>query len=360
MTLFESKHWLKSNANVLFFVGGFLFDVFTLNRIDNILDLIWQSVYLLFITLILVLQVAVQQGRWTPQGRCLNVWRFETEAIHFCYGGLLSGYVIFYFKSTSASRSLVFLSLVVLLMFANEMPQLKRYGARMRLGLYAFCLVSYLNYVIPVIAGQMGHWTFALAAFITAAICGELIRRLSQWWADPTAARWQLSWPPALILVVIISLYTAKWIPPVPLSLQYIGVFHSVERQGSDYRLIYPKPPWTRFWRRESRPFQARPGDSVYCFVRVFAPRRFTHNIFVRFFWQDPKTRRYHPSDRIPLPIYGGRGQGYRGFVTKSNYQSGLWRIETLTEDDRVIGSMNFRLAEDVSVKERVMNERHM
>ena len=234
---------VKRYGNILFFVGGFIFDVITLNRIDNVLDLLWQSVYLTGITAILLMDARVHWGHWTPAPKIAKLWHHSTEALHFSYGGLLSGYVIFYFKSASASRSLVFLSLVALLMFLNEMPQVKAAGNRMRLGLYAFCVVSYLNYLIPVIAGRMGTWSFILAVLLTAAICYEVTRRLVSWHPEADGAAWSLGWPPALVLIVITTLYACKWIPPVPLSLKFIGIYHQIEKADGHYRLIYPKQP---------------------------------------------------------------------------------------------------------------------
>lgn len=362
--------FFRRYSNVVFFVGGFLFDAFTLTRIDSALDLALQSVYLAAITWILIQEVRFEAGAWLPASAeamagwperwIAKLWQYETEAIHFIYGSLLSAYVIFYFKSASTSRSIVFLALTVLLMFANEMPQVKAAGSRMRLGLHAFCVASYLNYLIPVLVGRMGAWTFALAIGLTGYASWQLVRHLARLMPDGRRALFTLGWPPAVVLILIVALYSLRWIPPVPLSLQYAGIYHKIERHGQDYRLIYPKPPWYRFWRKDSQPFRARPGDATHCFVRVFAPRRFTHQIYLQWSTRHQASGRWLVSDRIPLAIHGGRGEGYRGVAAKSRYQPGRFRVEVLTEDQRIIGSVDFRVVEDLSTEERLWRERRM
>src|SRR5437660_1795858 len=138
---------------ILFFIGGFVFDLFTLVRIDSTLDLIYQSVYLALITLIVVRQVRYEREFWRPSG-----------------------------------------------------------------------------------------W-------------------MAKLFPSPVAARWRLGWPPAVVLALVVFFYGAKWVPPVPLSVQYAGIFHDVQKENGQYRLIFRRPAWYRIWQHDDRPFIARDGD---------------------------------------------------------------------------------------------------
>lgn len=342
------KDFLNRYGNLVFFIGGFLFDAATMIRIDSFLDIAIQALYITGISLLLVQQAKVEGGHWTPQGRMEKLWEYETEVLHFFYGGLLSGYVVFYFKSTSFSRSLIFLSLVALLMVANEMPQVRKAGSYLRLGLYAFCIVSFLNYLFPVIIGRMGPWIFLLAWVCSVWFTFAIVKKVESYTNETRRSR-ILRVAPATVLIAVLVLYFTKLIPPVPLSVQYVGIYHTVEKNGDRYKLTYRKPPITRFWQKSERVFLARPGDQVNCFVRVFAPRRFEHQVFVRWSFYDEARGQWAAQDRIPISVHGGRDDGFRGVTTKEFYEPGRWRIEVETDDERVLSVKDFRIETDSS-----------
>jgi hypothetical protein len=340
-------------SNLLFFIGGFIFDALTLRRIDAVWDLVLQFVYLLFIVVMIDFQARKARGIWVPSPRVERWWHYDIEALHFVYGGLLSAYVIFYFKSSTFSRSAFFLLLVIVLMFANEMPQLRKAGFKMRLGLYALCIVSYLNYLLPVLIGRMGGWVFALAVLLSGWTAVVLVKRLARYEPNPKKAYWTLGWSPAVVLLLVVVFYVNRWIPPVPLSMQYAGIYHQVNKEGNRYQLKSIKWPWYQFWRSDDRPFLARPGDSIHCFVRVFAPSRFRNQIYLHWGYQPVNAKRFITSDRIPLSIFGGRGEGFRGYSAKTNYQPGHWRVVIEIEDGRALGEVEFDVKSDPNTDER-------
>ena len=174
------------------------------------------------------------------------------------------------------------------------------------------------------------------------------------------AYRRVLSVSPAAILVLIFILYGLKLIPPVPLSVRHMGIYRGIEREGDRYRLLERKAPWHHFWQTDDRVFLARPGDSLVFFFRVFGPRRFTHQIYIHWSTWEPRTKKWLTSDRVPVPMNGGREEGYRGFIKKDNYVAGRWRVEVETEDERVLGADSFEVVEDSSTDERQFKFRWM
>ena len=328
---------------VLMFVSGFLFDILTMQRIDAVTDLVIQVLYLTGLTVLMILQHRESQGAWTPR-RSSRLWAYNVHVLHFLYGGLLSAYVVLYFKSSTSARPLIFFSLLVLLMVVNEMPQIRRAGHRLRLGLYAFCVLSFLNYFVPIVVGRMGSGVFLVALVVSAAIAWGMSDRLAARDANRAAARVRLFVPAAVVLALVGLLYVLRLIPPVPLSVQFHGVYHEVRREGSVYVAVYEKPPFWALWRHDSRPFVQRPGDRLHYFARVFAPAAFSHRVVVRWERYSEDEGQWQTSDTIGFPVSGGRAQGWRGFTIKSNFGPGRWRVTAETDDGRAIGTLGFRV----------------
>jgi hypothetical protein len=340
----------RRHSNVVMFAAGFLFDLVTIRRIDAWTDLSIQVLYLVALTMMLIYQHRESRGQWKPPAMIQRLWAYNTEVLHFFYGGLLSAYVVLYLKSSTRARPLVFFVLLVALMVLNEMPRVRRAGYRLRLGLYAFCVISFLNYFVPILIGRMSGWVFLLALGASAGVVWLVADRLAANEPRRKTVRARLFMPALIVCVAIGGLYTFRLIPPVPLSVQFQGVYHDVRREGSSFELTYEKPPLHLFWRRDSRPFRKRPGDRLHYFVRVFAPTRFQHEVFARWEYKSAE-RGWCTRDRIRLPIVGGRAAGFRAYAVKSNFEPGLWRVIAETEDGRAMAALKFTVKEDETAK---------
>jgi hypothetical protein len=290
---------------------------------------------------------------WTPKPWFARFWKYNTEALHFLYGGLMSIYVVLYARSAAGAKPIVFFLLLVGLMLFNEMPQIRRYGHRLRLGLYAFVIASFMIYFVPVMAGRMGPWVFALSLFMSGGIVWQIAALLTRREPSPNAARWRLFLPAGGALAAIAVLYVLRLIPPVPMSVQFDGLYHNIQKTNGDYELYYPKPPFYAFWKTDSRPFRAREGDAMHYFARIFAPRRFRHRVFIVWQVHNPAADEWVTTDRFPMRVVGGREEGFRAYAVKSKVWPGLWRVLTETSDGRLIGRLAFKVLKEDGIDER-------
>lgn len=46
----------------------------------------------------------------------------------------------------------------------------------------------------------------------------------------------------------------------------------------------------------------------------------------------------------LGFDITGGRDAGYRGYTFKNNAKPGLWKVEVITEEELIIGVVDFEI----------------
>jgi hypothetical protein len=337
-----------------FFVGGFVFDVFTLGRIDDLFNIVQQGTYLVIIGVMLAYELVARERKVEFTGWKGKAWEYREFVVHFLFGSLLSAYTLFYFKSASIMTSFAFLVFMVGLLVINEFESFQKLGLGVKFALYSLCMTSYFAYLVPIVLGSVGSIPFLLSLAAKSAIWLILLRALSARIADRMVLRNQILVPGALVQAVFLALYVAQAIPPVPVSIDYLGIYHSIEKENGQYRLGYYRP-WWKIWQNGDQSFAARPGDKVYCFVRIFSPTRFRDQVKVRWLFKD--RRGWQSSDAIPLEIVGGRNEGFRGFAFKANYQPGDWRVQIETTDGREIGRIAFSIEADASTEPRELKE---
>ncbi len=339
-----------------FFAGGFLFDILTVGRIDSWWTIGQQAAYLAAIMTAL-LQMFFEQSSPLPQPAqmpTLKRWYYEYRSalVHFLLGAQLNLYAIFFFKSSSLLVSFAFLAFLVALLVANESRRFKALGLHVKFALLGLCLLAFAACVVPVFVGSIGTAVFLLSMLAGAlplvAAAGWIRRRLPELFAQ---ARRQILLPLGCVLIAFLASYLLRLIPPVPLSIPFIGVYHAVERTEAGYRLTHERA-WWRIWHNGDQQFRAQPGDKVTVYFRLFSPARFADRVQMRWFWK-AEGRGWALQDTIPINILGGREQGFRGYGVKSNYQPGAWKVQVETADGREIGRVYFDL-ETVPAAQRV------
>ena len=303
-----------------------------------------QAAYLAAITAIL-LHMFLQEGAPLPDVAAapLKRWYYDYRSplVHFLMGSLLNLYAIFYFKSSSLLVSFGFLGLLVVVLLANELRRVKSLGLSFKFALLSLCFLSFAAYLLPVLIGSIGP-----AMFLASMLVGSVPLAVAAWRVPPekfALARRQILVPLGCVVIGFLTFYLFRLIPPVPLSIPFIGIYHNVERTEAGYRLSHERRSW-RVWHNGDQNFFAQPGDRVYVYFRIFSPARFADHVQMRWLWKDP-ARGWTSQDTIPIRIVGGREQGFRGYGVKSHYHPGQWKVQVETTDGREIGRIYFDLA---------------
>lgn len=338
-------------VSISVFLAGFLFDVLTLGRIDDLLNLIQQAVYLSLLGTLLLCEIRIKIGTLTLSERGQRFWQYHDLVVHFLFGSLLSAYTIFYYTSASALTSFFFIVLLAGLMLANEIPRIQRLGLPVRVILYSICLLSYFAFFYPILMGHVGAVPFWLG-FISSLIVLTIIWKLNFKGTELNELLKRHVLIPTLgVHLVFLIGYYASLIPPVPVAVKKIGVYYNVEKRDGKYIGSHLRPFW-KFWGKGSQNFSARSGDKVAVLLSIFSPTRFSDQVYLKWYLDDPK-KGWTLQDSIPLSILGGRDEGFRGFGVKAHYQIGDWRVIVETSDGREVGRINLTIENDDSLDPR-------
>ncbi|HEY4517823.1 MAG TPA: DUF2914 domain-containing protein [Candidatus Paceibacterota bacterium] len=329
-------------ARALAFAFGFLFDSLTLTRAD-----------LLYTNLILTAYLVAAAGGIIilfAEPRMLKVFGTRVRewfelGILFCFGTLMSGYVVLYVRSGSLSDSWPFLAVLAALFIGNELFRKYYQFLVFQLSMLFVAIFSYLIFSLPVLFKQIGVGIFLLSGIASLAAFAGVVGIL--WRIDPKRmhiAYRRIVASTAVIFILFNVAYFTNTIPPIPLALKEIGIYHQVLPgiEGT-YRLTYEPSPWyLRLFGRTSTTYHWQKGEPIFAYSAVFAPTKLTATIFHEWLYFDETTSAWVPKAHISFPITGGRDGGYRGYSLKESVLPGRWRIEVRTEREALIGRMSF------------------
>lgn len=348
----KTKNFYQSHERyfpALFFALGLIFDILTQAPIDDFLGLLQQTTYLLLALLFLTFVTspsAVIPARWSQKNWAQNLWTYREEAFAFIMGALLNTYSILYFKSASFISSFLFLLLIMVATTLNEVKRVRSNHYFFPVFIFSFCLISYFICLIPLFTHTIGVGTFLLS-LAASALFGVPYFNWSKQKRDRPHAQFIFLLTQALFLV----LYFSALIPPIPLSMKSMGIYHQVKKVEEKFELSQSSPLW-HFWKKGDQVFKAREGDKVYFYGRIFSPGGLKAQLQIKWWhWQKDQWSLW---DNIKLTVTGGREEGFRAHTYKSNFEEGDWKIEVETEDGREVGRIYFKIVADPDLEERV------
>lgn len=328
-----------------FFTLGFLFDVVTLGEIDEFSNIAIHIFYIALATVIITLEYLKLDKIETSNKWVLQIFNHRVDIFHFCLGSLLSSFALFYFKSASIANSYLLLIIISVLLILNELESFQKKGLIVRTSLLYLCFITFMIYFIPILIGKSNTLIFLLSISVSLSFSYGLKHWLNKRSSLIYENTKKLFLPHATITVFFAILYFSRILPPLPLSLKYIGVFHNVEKQNGHYLTTEFKPSW-KFWKNGDQDYLYQEGDKVYIFTKIFSPAGFTEKVKIR--WSIEQDGNYKTSDLIPLNVKGGRREGYRAFTYKKNIRPGKWQVKIETNSGLEIGRINFTITKGI------------
>lgn len=336
------RAWIVENRRHLptaALVAGFIWDLLTLGRPDEI----YGNVVLLSYLLIAggtILLYNMRRARRDVEPATLYLILMQ-----FCFGNLTSGILVFYGQSGTLSGNWPFLLLFTGLLVGNEFLRSRYSRIYFHVAIYFVFVLTYVELVAPILLRLTGTEVFVISAFAALLFIVFFVVLLALTAGKIVSEGFRtLSYVLAGVFVVFNGLYFFNLIPPVPLVLKDVGVYHSVFRTPEDSyltegeeRTLWDKIPLVRVTLHIAK------GGSAYCFSSVFSPTGLSTPVYHN--WERyTEEGGWQSLSRIPYPTLGGRSEGYRGFSIKTIAEEGLWRCSVENYRGALIGQQTFRI----------------
>lgn len=309
-----------------FFIGGFIWDAFTIGRSITTFDLFTLLAYLSGSAAILV---ALGRGMTFRGSDYLNA------VLQFFFGNIFSALFIFYFLSSSSLSEYVVVLCLAALLIGNEFLESAYSELTLSWSFFTLSAIMFFNFALAHLFRSISTFWFYLGTLLAML----LVLALRQTSRKETAS----SRPSIALAAVMLVLHALNVIPPVPLVKKQMLVAHAMHKTNAGYTAQIESPGW-RFWRTSAPVFHREGREKVYCFTSVFIPNGIATTIRHRWELYDEKNGEWVTTGVIPFRIEGGRQTGYRGLTWKQNLVPGLWRVTAEAESGAAIGIVEFRV----------------
>lgn len=327
------------------FFAGFLWDTFTLSRIDSLAGTVLIFMYLV----VAGLSIFLIQFFAAPDRKYQHFAPLLPFVIQFTFGALLSALFIYYFRSASFAGSWFFLALLGGILVGNEFLRSRYRLLEFQLSVFFVVLLAFMIFYVPIIFQHIGTDMFlaagAISLLVTAFLIFILLRVIPS--SERGGVRRKLLFGIGSSYLLFNVLYFANIIPPIPLVLKQAHVYHSVIRDESGRYIGEGEvQKWYEQYFIYAPTYHHLPNETVYFFSAVFAPTALKTPLVHEWQYFDAKNNTWTTVSKIVFPIMGGREEGYRAYSIKNNIIPGTWRVVVKTESGAVLGQENFTVVD--------------
>jgi hypothetical protein len=325
-------------------VSGFIFDALTLKRLDTLWENIWILGHIVIASIFIVL-IHTKKNECSDEKNPSKAHFWFVTILQFMFGGTLSTFLVFYFRSTDIFSTWPFLLLLAVAFIANE--SFKKHYVRLsfQISLLFLSIYSFTIFLLPVILHKISTQIFLLSGLASIALILIFIRILFYFAKD------KFKESKKLVLTLIFSIfalvnifYFTNLIPPIPLSLKEAGVYHSIyKNKNRDYVVTYENYGWRNYFKLYPD-FKKVEGFPVYAYSAVFSPSKLNLTIVHEWQYYDKIKKKWVKQTDITLDVVGGRDGGFRTYSMRSNLTPGKWKVNIKTTHGKTIGSLRFNI----------------
>lgn len=329
-------------------IAGFVFDVLTLKRLDTLWENSWILGHIIIVGVFIAL-IHIQESKEGDEADPAKAHFWYVNILQFFFGGLLSTYLVFYFRSADIFVTWPFIFLLALAFIANE--SFKRHYVRFsfQISLFFLSIYSFFIFLLPILLHRISNEIFLLSGALSLAVITVFVLILFHFIKSRSAKdRYESKKMIASLILGIFALvnilYFTNLIPPIPLSLKDAGMYHSIQRNASgNYEATYEDHGWRGYFTLYPN-FRQVGGTPIYAFSAIFSPKNLNLSIVHEWQHYDEKNGNWVTRSVINLPVVGGRDGGFRTYSMRSDLAAGKWRVNIKTKEGANIGRLRFNL----------------
>lgn len=317
-------------------ITGFIVDNFTLSQIDRLFENLVLGGYLFIVGVAIILRIYLRnkEKRTVFAEKLYLILPF---IVQFGFGGIFSGFTIFYWRSGSLSANWLFLSILVLLLISTEVFKKQYEKTVFQITVFFTAVFFFSIYIFPLITGELGPYMFLLGGAVSALfilLYVALLQVVAR--SEIKRIKFLLVIQLTLTYIFINMLYFTGSIPPIPLSLKDITIAYDLERTSSGYVLTTEED--TSFFKKDT--LYPKQNTRLYAYTAVFAPTVITTDIVHK--WEMQRNEEWIEIAKPAFSLSGGRDQGYRGYTYITQGEAGKWRVSVQTKNGQTLGRKVF------------------